>query len=480
MGVTRRFWGELLLSGGLAALAVLLERPVLLVGAAGLGGWLLAQQYAFVRSVARVSEDISVTQSPERDRVTAHDEVCVALKAELPYASPVRLEIEAEPPVGVRTHEAELGTTLQTGDRGVATEFEITGPLAGDFRFERPTVIATDRSGRFRATFDADSTPTLTVSPRRPNDIHVGMGGERLAAPYGDYPTNERGVGLELAEIRAYVPGDTLRHVDWNATARFGRPFVREFQAEADRRTALFIDCRASMGIGPSGATKFDYVREIGLGILGNVRNRGSPLDVVAVGDDGMLDRESVSATETKYEAVEHYLRTLGPQAVRRADETKAMTISPSAARRRARCLRSDESQFAATLEPFFANADPYVERIEGEPLYGAARRHLRRLPGTDLSVVLTDDENRGETREVAKIARRNGNHVVVFLTPTVLFEDDGTFNPEGAYDRYASFEQFRQTLSRMDRVSAFEVGPDDQLEALLAEKLTRRARTGD
>jgi len=69
----------------------------------------------------------------------------------------------------------------------------------------------------------------------------------RLSSLPGGFATRRRGQGLELADIRAYQPGDDVRHLDRSATARTGRPHVRTFQQERDRLTLLVADMRPAM-----------------------------------------------------------------------------------------------------------------------------------------------------------------------------------------------------------------------------------------
>ena len=64
--------------------------------------------------------------------------------------------------------------------------------------------------------------------------------------------------GLTFAELRAYEPGDDVRHLDWNVTARQGRPFVRRFVEERALSLWLVVDVSASMRFGPERTTKAD------------------------------------------------------------------------------------------------------------------------------------------------------------------------------------------------------------------------------
>lgn len=63
----------------------------------------------------------------------------------------------------------------------------------------------------------------------------------------GGYSSMFRGSGIEFHEIREYVEGDDPRAVDWNVTARLGRPFVKDFVEERDRTLLLVVDLSHSM-----------------------------------------------------------------------------------------------------------------------------------------------------------------------------------------------------------------------------------------
>jgi uncharacterized protein (DUF58 family) len=68
-----------------------------------------------------------------------------------------------------------------------------------------------------------------------------------------------RGFSVEFAEHRAYIPGDSLRHLDWKVFARSERLFVKEFEEETNLRCYLLVDASASMGFGPDGTSKLSY-----------------------------------------------------------------------------------------------------------------------------------------------------------------------------------------------------------------------------
>ncbi len=74
----------------------------------------------------------------------------------------------------------------------------------------------------------------------------------------GDHRSLRLGQGTELAQVRPYVPGDDVRKIDWNATARTGQPHVRVHVAERALTTWIVLDVSASMAWGTAERTKAD------------------------------------------------------------------------------------------------------------------------------------------------------------------------------------------------------------------------------
>ena len=72
----------------------------------------------------------------------------------------------------------------------------------------------------------------------------------------GNYVSAFRGGGLEFEESRPYVPGDDVRTIDWNATARHGETYVKRFREERDQTLLFALDCSASMRFGSGSQSK--------------------------------------------------------------------------------------------------------------------------------------------------------------------------------------------------------------------------------
>lgn len=87
------------------------------------------------------------------------------------------------------------------------------------------------------------------------------------AAARGEHRARRRGGGVEFADYRPYVEGDSLRYLDWGAFLRFDKLLVRTFEEEAELPVTLLLDCSRSMGGGPDSAVadgqKFDLARQL-------------------------------------------------------------------------------------------------------------------------------------------------------------------------------------------------------------------------
>ncbi len=90
----------------------------------------------------------------------------------------------------------------------------------------------------------------------------------------GDYHSVFKGQGLEFAEVREYLPGDDVRTIDWNVTARLGQPYIKKFVEERELTVLLAIDLSGSQRWGTTGRLKADVVAEVAASLaISAVRN---------------------------------------------------------------------------------------------------------------------------------------------------------------------------------------------------------------
>lgn len=91
----------------------------------------------------------------------------------------------------------------------------------------------------------------------------------------GEYASAFKGRGMEFAEVRAYQPGDDVRAIDWNVTARTGEPHVKRFIEERELTVMLVVDVSGSTAFGSRGALKRDTAAELAA-LLGFAASRSN------------------------------------------------------------------------------------------------------------------------------------------------------------------------------------------------------------
>jgi uncharacterized protein (DUF58 family) len=114
-------------------------------------------------------------------------------------------------------------------------------------------------------------------------DVSIQRRVEGLLA--GDYRSALLGDGTELAQVRPYVPGDDVRRIDWNVTARTGEPHVRVLFAERVLVTWVVLDTSPSMAFGTTDRRKADVAEGVALAIGHVATRRGNRLGLVTFGD---------------------------------------------------------------------------------------------------------------------------------------------------------------------------------------------------
>ncbi len=80
----------------------------------------------------------------------------------------------------------------------------------------------------------------------------------------GSYQSVFKGRGMNFDEVREYVPGDDIRTIDWNVTARTGIPHIKKFTEEREMTIMLMIDISGSGDFGSAGSSKREMMAEVG------------------------------------------------------------------------------------------------------------------------------------------------------------------------------------------------------------------------
>jgi uncharacterized protein (DUF58 family) len=205
---------------------------------------------AAVLALAGAADAIEVRRRPaprvERDvphAVSVGVGTRVGLRVENDSARPLALELSDHHPAEARTEGLPIALQLAPGARAECDY--LLWPLErGDHRFEPVEVRIGSRLGLWRCQRRCGEAFAVRAYP----NFRAAVGYELLAAEnrvgaLGIRRRRRRGEGLEFHQLREYRAGDSLRQIDWKATARVQRAFSREYQDERDQQIVFLLDC---------------------------------------------------------------------------------------------------------------------------------------------------------------------------------------------------------------------------------------------
>ncbi|MFO7536162.1 MAG: DUF58 domain-containing protein [Kiritimatiellia bacterium] len=103
-------------------------------------------------------------------------------------------------------------------------------------------------------------TAELMKQVRKIRVITSRLANEQFA---GEYHSVFKGQGIEFDEVREYVPGDDIRSIDWNVTARMGHPFIKRYAEERELTILFLVDISGSQSFGSQSRTKAERAAEV-------------------------------------------------------------------------------------------------------------------------------------------------------------------------------------------------------------------------
>ncbi|MET1077891.1 MAG: DUF58 domain-containing protein [Pseudomonas sp.] len=183
----------------------------------------------------------------------------IRMIAHHPYARRIRIEVFDHVPSGMQWEHLPQRVELRPGEQ---TQFGYRlQPLQrGHFRFERCEIGVPSPLGLWRARRYLELIGETRVYP----DFARLYGAQLMAvddwlSQLGVRQRPRRGLGLEFHQLREFRDGDTLRQVDWKATARKRTPIAREYQDERDQQIVFLLDCGRRMRSQDGDLAHFDH-----------------------------------------------------------------------------------------------------------------------------------------------------------------------------------------------------------------------------
>ncbi len=146
-------------------------------------------------------------------------------------------------------------------NHGLELVYRLRPRRRGDLRFDSVEIWRRSAFDLVRRRLRLGEAERIRVLPNfRPVLVQGLAGMEERVAQSGIHLQRRRGEGLEFQELRDYRDGDSLRQVDWKATARRGKLIARQYQDERNQQIVLLLDCGRRMHALEGDLTHFDHV----------------------------------------------------------------------------------------------------------------------------------------------------------------------------------------------------------------------------
>lgn len=220
------------------------------VGALGVGLMLLA--FVVVnRLLFRGSADVTSTREIDLRRVYEGETTHVQLRLENPGKRLLFLEVRDRLPRQLKVDKGAAYDFIALPSGAVdELRFEVRAPLLGVYEVGPTDLRLEDPFGLYYEERHTEGSDTLWVLPRKENLQKAALD-SRLPMPLmGDHQVNRPGDGFDFFSLREYVPGDTIRSVNWKASARTGKMMVNQMMRTTAAEVTIFVDGRAITAAG--------------------------------------------------------------------------------------------------------------------------------------------------------------------------------------------------------------------------------------
>jgi len=177
-----------------------------------------------------------------------------------------------------------VSSTLEPG-AAVAIEYGLRPQRRGEHGFEPAWIARTSALGMWKRLDRCGPAQNVRVLPNFARVAALDLRAlEGRLMLLGLRRKRRRGEGMEFHQLRDYAPGDTLRQIDWKATARRARHVSREYQEERDQQVVLLLDCSRRMRAQDGDLTYFDHCLNAALLVAYIALRQGDAIGAMAFG----------------------------------------------------------------------------------------------------------------------------------------------------------------------------------------------------
>lgn len=201
-------------------------------------------------------------------------------------ARAMHVELFDDYPAGWELDGMPCSATIEAGG-WVTVTYRLRPQRRGDACFGQPHVRVVTPFGLWLRSHRIGPRQDVKVFPDFSRMLgQTLMATDRRAPAAGAIRRRRRGEGTDFRQLREYRQGDSLRAIDWKATARQRKPISREYQEERDQQVVFLLDCGRRMAAEDEGGTHFDHALQAVLTLGFVAQKQGDAVGLMSFGHD--------------------------------------------------------------------------------------------------------------------------------------------------------------------------------------------------
>lgn len=269
-----------------------------------------------------------------------------------------------------------------------------------------------------------------------------------ISSQYGRGKSKQKGMGIEVAEIRNYMPGDDFRHIDWKTSLRLNSLFSREFESDIELPLFVLVDHSRT------DKHNIDYTVRIANYLVQQAARNNQPSGMITFTQDCITNKTLIKKAKNQFEMSRNFF-SLEPQ------ESKpcilAMDIGEIKEFER-KLKSSNNDEFYSILAPFFIDNSEHLRIMESQGIYQAMKHVINFSSAPSLIAIITDLSYDAPMLESIRLATYYGNRVILVVTSSLFFREYDVLELEERYVEYMKLQKKIEKFKRLKGVKVVEV----------------------
>jgi len=438
-----------------ALLGLITANPIFYAAGAVIAFVVLIDLISFLRSIDTL--DASIVRNVSKTKIFMDNLLDVEVELNINAKNVKNINFQDLYPDAFILISGDTTLKLDPGKKKHNISYILKAIKRGSHSFSRSYLDIESYSGIFGHRYGLENGIQVSIYP--PILSRKSIIAHYISRQYGSSKSKQKGMGTEVLDIRNYMPGDDIRHIDWKTSLRLNSMFTKEF--ESDNQEAIFVLVDHS---NMDGQDDLDYSIRMANYLTQQASRNNLPTGVITFTHDRITNKALIKGSKNLFE-ISRDLFSLVPQM------GKPCTISMDMGEIKEfeRKLRSSNGDgFHSILAPFFTDASEHQKIIESQGIYQAVKHIIHFSKTPSLIAIITDLAYEVPVLDSVRLATYHGNRVIMIVTSPVLFKKYDVLEIEEHYPQYLKLQRKIERFRRLKSVKVVEARPDERPELLI------------